>query len=91
MLPTVIPESMIVTFKYWQGDIKTGMHHQNELFAYVKSYDSEKRLQAYDDACKLSIQGTHVCITVSDRGYCLWQNLKSQALISPPVAEARAA
>lgn len=77
MLPTVISDCMIVTFKYWQGDVKVGMHYQNELFTHVRSYEPAKRLQAYDDACELSEQDLHVCLTASEQGYRLWKNLKS--------------
>lgn len=63
------------------------MHYQNELFTHVKSYEPAKRLQAYDHACELSEQDLHVCLTASEQGYRLWQNLKSYDLKSDSVAE----
>ena len=77
MLPPVIPESVIQTFKYWQDQIKVGMFYQNELYAQVKSYQSTERLKAYDHAYQLSEEGVHVCLTASEKGYCLWQNLRA--------------
>jgi hypothetical protein len=76
MLPTVIPHCTVRTFKYWQEGIKIAMCHQNEFFTQIKFYGINERLQAYEEACKLSDDGIQVCITVSERGYLLWKNLK---------------
>ena len=89
MLPSVIPESVIETFKYWQDQIKVGMYYQNELYMQVKSYKSTERLKAYDHAYQLSEEGVHVCLTASDKGYCLWQNLRPTS--SEPVSKSNAA
>lgn len=79
MLPSVIPEALIAAFKYWQEGVKVGMFYNNELFTQVKTYNLADRLAAYEDACELSDQGIQVCVTVSDREYCLWQSLKSDS------------
>jgi len=76
MLPIVIPYCAIKTFKYWQEDVKIAMYHQNEFFTPVKSYNDDERLRVYEEACKLAEDGMHICITVSEQGYLLWQNLK---------------
>ncbi|MGF1459266.1 MAG: hypothetical protein ACFBSG_09590 [Leptolyngbyaceae cyanobacterium] len=52
------------------------MYHQNEFFTQSKFYGANERLRAYEEACQLSENGMHVCITVSERGYRLWKNLK---------------
>lgn len=91
MLPSVIPVCAVVTFKYWQDQVKVGMYYQNELYAQIKSYQSTERMKAYDDAYQLSEQGIHVCLTASEEGYCLWQNLKSFSSISVPTLEAELA
>lgn len=70
---------MAKTFKYWQDEIKIGMYYQNELYTQIKSYSPNHRLQAYDDACQLSNNNIDVCITASEQGYLLWQNLKTHS------------
>ena len=83
MLPIVIPEILITPFKYWLEGVQEGMYHSNELFTLVKVYGSDKRTQAYEDACQLADacqltdNEVQICVTVSELQYCLWQNLKS--------------
>lgn len=77
MLPIVIPEEIVNLFKYWQEGIKVGMTYQNELYFQFKTYNSDRRLEAYDEGYQLSEDGKQVCITVNTDGYTLWQNLRS--------------
>lgn len=80
MTPIVIPETLIKSFKYWHEGIQVGMTYRNELYVQLKRYDSEKRLDAYEEGFKLCRGAAQVCITVTDAGYTLWQNLRSLSL-----------
>ncbi|MBE7383442.1 MAG: hypothetical protein F6J95_018755 [Leptolyngbya sp. SIO1E4] len=77
MLPIVIPEELVSSFKYWQEGIKVGMAYQNELYAQLKIYGPDKRLDAYEYGYQLSEAGNQVCITVTTSGYTLWKSLRS--------------
>jgi len=80
ILPIVIPEDMIKPFCYWQDSIQFGMSYQGELYTQVKRYGSHQRLEAYEHAYQISETGWSVCITVTDRNYVLWRNLRSVAM-----------
>ncbi|MEM0981715.1 MAG: hypothetical protein AAGH78_15760 [Cyanobacteria bacterium P01_H01_bin.58] len=77
MLPIVISEDLVSLFKYWQGDVRAGMLYRNELYTQLRTYNSESRLDAYEDGCRLSGAGWQVCITVAPSGYTLWKSLRA--------------
>ena len=80
MSPSVLNEDLVRQFKYWNdGGIKDGMNHNGELYALVRSYSSEARLQAYELGCSMSETGIQTCITCSKSGYTVWMNLRSVA------------
>ncbi|MEL6384534.1 MAG: hypothetical protein AAFQ89_19170 [Cyanobacteria bacterium J06626_18] len=79
MLPIVIPEKLAVIFKYWQSEIKVGMRYQYELYTHLRNYTLDQRLEAYDDAYQLSEMSLKACITVTNKGYTLWQSLRTIA------------
>lgn len=81
MLPIVIPEEFVSSFKYWHEGIQVGMTYRNELYAKIKVYSLDKRLEAYEYSCQLAGSGgTTLCITVSKSGYTLWQSLRTLPL-----------
>lgn len=77
MLPIVIPEDLVSLFKYWQEGVRAGMLYRNELYMQLRIYNSESRLSAYEDGCRLSGAGWQVCITVAPSGYTLWKSLRA--------------
>jgi hypothetical protein len=82
MLPFVISESLVKVFNFYQkGCVREGMSHGQYLYTLVESHTVAARLQAYTRGCELSNQGGQTIITVSDRHYKLWLELRSQATI----------
>lgn len=77
MLPSVINENLVQLFKYWSEGVKEGMNHQGELYAHVRSYPSDARLQAYELGCEMAQKGMQICVTCSQSGYKVWMNMKS--------------
>ncbi|MBC6479584.1 MAG: hypothetical protein GDA56_19200 [Hormoscilla sp. GM7CHS1pb] len=89
MLPSVINENIVQLFKYWSEGIKEGMNHKGELYAQVRSYPSDARLQAYELGCEMAHSGMDICLTCSQSGYKVWMNLKSSVTASGIEAENR--
>lgn len=77
MLPLVINENIVQLFNYWNEGIKEGMNHKGELYAHVRSYPSDARLQAYELGCAMAQKGMQICVTCSQSGYKVWMNMKS--------------
>lgn len=77
MLPTVVVEELVTSFTYWNDGVQQGMLFGNELYAQVKSYGLDNRLDAYKDGCELSTAKVKACITVSVSGYTLWVSLRT--------------
>ena len=92
MLPIVIPEEFVKSFKYWHEGVQVGMTYRNELYAKIKVYSLDKRLEAYEHSCQLAGSGGKtLCITVSESGYTLWQSLRTLHLpLQPSLPPARA-
>lgn len=79
MLPLVIDQQQVFTFKFWFNDqIQTGMQFQNELFCQIASVDLTLRSQAYQRACKLAQQGLHLVITCTSNECCIWASLREE-------------
>ncbi|HEY9628362.1 MAG TPA: hypothetical protein V6C84_13760 [Coleofasciculaceae cyanobacterium] len=82
MLPVMVHEALIRSFSFYgEGGIHEGMSHGQQLYKLVESYKTAARLQAYALGCDLSNQGYRTVVTVSDRKYKVWLELRSQALI----------
>jgi hypothetical protein len=75
--PSVINESLVHRFKYWEEGIHQGIRYNNELYASIQSYPTTERLKAYETAYEQARQGHSVCITVSKAHYEVWLNLRS--------------
>ncbi len=94
VLPLVIDEQQVFTFKFWFGDqIQTGMHFQHELFCQLGTVDLQQRSQLYQQACKLTQQGTVLIITCTKNHCHLWGSLRDetikQTLLAPHVPPMR--
>ena len=81
MFPHVLDQRLVHLFKYWQDGIRTGMRHRSELYAFVRSYRSHERLQAYDLGCELAKENNQICITCSPQGYTIWVSLTSPFIV----------
>jgi hypothetical protein len=81
-LPTIVNESLVHQFRYWDNQIKVGMRYRNELFTLLQSYPIDDRLKASDLGCEYQRQGIEVCITASKSTYSIWLNLKSLSQLS---------
>ena len=79
MIPSVIREDLVNLFKYWNDGVRDGMNLSGELYAHVRSYANESRLEAYQLGCELAEKGMQVCLTCSSSRYAVWINLKSTA------------
>jgi len=88
VLPLVIDEQQVFTFKFWFGNqIHTGMHFQNELFCQLGIVELAQRSQLYQRACKLTHQGVVLVITCSKTQCRIWGSLRDdtvkQLLVNP--------
>lgn len=88
MLPLVVDEQQVFTFKFWfGGQIQTGMHFQDELFCQIVSVDLSQRSRTYQQACKLAQQGIRLVITCTSEQCKVWGSLRNdtvkQLLINP--------
>lgn len=81
-LPTIVNESLVHQFRYWENHIKVGMRYRDELYILLQSYPIAKRLKACDLGCEYQRRGVDVCITVSKTTYSIWLNLKSLSELS---------
>lgn len=83
MILSAISEDKVSIFKYWNNDgIQKGMNHKGQLYALVRSYPTEYKLDACELGCDLAAKGIEVCLTCSLTGYRVWMNLKSLTLAS---------
>ena len=77
MLPMVLSESHVFTFKFWFADIlQDGMCHQNELFCRLRTFDAKERGRVYYLGYKLSQHYTLVALTTTDSHCSLWISLR---------------
>ncbi|MBW4662542.1 MAG: hypothetical protein KME15_28180 [Drouetiella hepatica Uher 2000/2452] len=85
MLPVVIHEALIQSFSFYgEGCIREGMSYGQQIYRLVQSYEIASRLHAYSLGCDLSHQGSRTVVTVCDRQYKVWVELRSQAEIRLP-------
>jgi hypothetical protein len=78
VLPVVLNEAQIFTFKFWfDGTLRTGMHCQNELFCQLAAVDVSDRPKLYRAGSKLAQQGVPVIISCSSEMCRLWGSLRS--------------
>lgn len=81
MLPLVIDEQQVFTFKFWFGNqVQTGMHFQNELFCQLGTVDAAQRSHLYQQACKLAHQGIVLAISCSSNRCSLWGSLRDDVV-----------
>jgi hypothetical protein len=81
VLPLVIDEQQVFSFKFWFGNqIQNGMHFQNELFCQIGVVDSSQRSQLYQHACKLSQHGLTLVLTCSQKHCRVWGSLRDEAI-----------
>jgi hypothetical protein len=90
VLPLLVDEQQVFTFKFWFGNqIRTGLHFQNELFCRLGTVEVQQRSQLYQQACKLTQNGTVLAITCSSTHCHIWGSLRDetvkQMLIDPQV------
>lgn len=91
MLPEILEERRIQTFKFWfDGALQDGAHYHNELYYRALTVESEKRTRLYHLACKLNEKGGSVVVSISDNQCSLWISLRNQAL-ARQVMESRVA
>jgi len=77
VLPTVLYESHLKTFKFWFADaVQDGTHHNNELFCRLVTYDLSDRGPAYQLGCRLGQQGYMLLLTVTPTDCSLWGGLR---------------
>lgn len=77
MVPAVLDEANISTFKFWfDNQIQEGMSYQNELFYRLCTADVSARVYLYHYACRLS-QSDRFVLTVNPTSCSLWISLRS--------------
>ncbi|MDX2096659.1 MAG: hypothetical protein SFW36_02700 [Leptolyngbyaceae cyanobacterium bins.59] len=76
-LPTLIDESLIRPFKFWDWGIKVGMIYNSDLYMFCESFRLQQRLQAYDAGYQKIQKGQRVCITASKTSYSVWMTLQA--------------
>lgn len=81
-LPTIVNESLVHQFRYWEDHVKVGMRYRHELYTLLQSYPIAERLKACDLGCEYQRRGIEVCITASKTTYSIWLNLKSLSVLS---------
>ncbi|MEA5448259.1 hypothetical protein VB780_06755 [Leptolyngbya sp. CCNP1308] len=78
MLPLIVVEELISTFKFWNQGIHDGMLHRSDFYIGLQQFPLAERSQAYSQATLESSKGLKVCITVSKTHYTIWVELRSQ-------------
>ncbi|HEY9764698.1 MAG TPA: hypothetical protein V6D07_19375 [Trichocoleus sp.] len=81
MLPQILPESCLSTFKFWfDGKVQDGLHYQHELYYRARTVTTDQRARLYQLACKLTERRACVVVTAWDDKYSLWISLRNQKL-----------
>lgn len=81
VLPRVVNEEEIFTFKFWLNDtVHIGMSYQGELYCRLESFDLQRRPQVYQLGCKLSRQNTSTVLSVASATCSLWGSLRDPAV-----------
>lgn len=81
MLPEIVDEAKIHSFKFWFCDrIQEGMNYRGELFYRLHTADASERARVFQTACRLSQRGASLVLTLSDERCSLWGSLRSQSV-----------
>ncbi len=77
MLPLIVNEDDLSTFKFWFNEnLQEGMHHRNELFCRLQIFDIRYRSLVYHLGCKLAQQGSVVVLSCGLDTCSLWASLR---------------
>ncbi len=77
VLPLVLSESSVFVFKFWfNGELRDGMCHRNELFCRLRTFDAKERAKVYHLGCKLAQQYQLIALTSADMECSLWVSLR---------------
>jgi len=77
VLPLLLSESNVFIFKFWfEGELRDGMCHQNELFCRLRTFSAQERSQAYHLGCKLTQDYPVIALTATDKQCSLWISLR---------------
>ncbi|MDB9518412.1 hypothetical protein PN466_15820 [Roseofilum reptotaenium CS-1145] len=77
MLPLVVKENTLFTFKFWLNDqIQEGMNYKQEMFCRLYTLRPQFRAQLYQFGCKLTYNGTRVVISITEQHCSLWVSLR---------------
>ncbi|MEB3233547.1 MAG: hypothetical protein VKJ64_21240 [Leptolyngbyaceae bacterium] len=79
MLPSVLSESCIQPFKFYDGHrVREAIFVQKTFYRYVALYLNTHRQRAYDTSISLANQGYHTVITASEKGLKVWVDVRCQ-------------
>lgn len=78
MLPLIVYEDAVRLFSfYYEGYVHQGISHEQKLYRLIHCTGIDSRLEAYEAGLRLSNQGIKILITVSDRCYRVWAEIRS--------------
>ncbi|MBW4521759.1 MAG: hypothetical protein KME16_18925 [Scytolyngbya sp. HA4215-MV1] len=78
VLPLVIDENQIFTFKFWFNDaVQIGMHYRGELYCRLHVYAIHDRSKVYHLACKLDQYDAIIVLSADAETCSLWGSLRS--------------
>ncbi|HEY9877019.1 MAG TPA: hypothetical protein V6D29_01125 [Leptolyngbyaceae cyanobacterium] len=81
MLPQILPESRLSTFKFWfNGKVQDGLHYQHDLYYRARTVKTDQRSRLYQLACRLTERHARVVMTAGYSNYSLWISLRNQKL-----------
>lgn len=88
VLPKVVSERKVQLFKFWfNGALQDGIHFENELYYRLQDKPMSLRSRLYQLACRLSLNGADVILTISNDQCGLWANLRNQQVAALSVSE----
>lgn len=88
MLPQVLDEQSVQLFKFWfNHQLQDGLHCQKDLFYRLRTVQTENRAQLYKAACRLSLHGAMVVVTVAPDHCSLWISLRNQRIAALAIAQ----
>ena len=76
MAPLVLNEQAIRPFSYWRDGIQSGMRYGSTLYSLYLSFPPADWLNAYNQACALSVQQIPVCVSYSSTQCVIWVDLR---------------
>lgn len=79
MLPSVLSESCVKPFKFYDGSqVREAIFVQKTFYRYVASFPSAHRQRAYDTSISLANEGCHTLLTASETEYRVWVDVGCQ-------------